>query len=117
MSITSEILALPDSEALEAPSGPYEGDLSPLAASVVRRWGEGRHEGLKWQGFTFSSGIVKPDSGVVASVWELLNDQPTLGAAAIRVANLLPGNNRVDVVVDVGWDSPLTYQIMFLIVN
>ena len=116
MSVASEVPVLPDSPTTAA-SPESSSDSGPRYAptSVQLRTGSGRHEGLSWVGFT--DPFTKPESTVVASVYELLNGVPVRGRAAIRVANVIAGSGRIDVVVDVGWDSPLSYVIKFVIYN
>jgi hypothetical protein len=82
---------------------------------VQLRVGNGRHEGISWVGFT--DPYTRPESTVVASVYELLNGVPVRGRAAIRVANIIAGSGRIDVVVEVDWTSPLSYVINFVIYN
>jgi hypothetical protein len=71
--------------------------------------------GLWNQGFNFPSGIVTPDSNVFANICELtsLGGTPFIGAATMRINNIAPGNDFVEVQIEVDWNWPLTIRIQF----
>ncbi|MEU4615236.1 hypothetical protein [Streptomyces umbrinus] len=116
MSIESEIPVLPDSPTTAAVSeSPSEIEPLAEATSVQLRVGTARHEGRSWKGFT--DPFTKTTSVVVAHAEELLNGAPVKGQAPIRVSNIIPGNGKIDCLIEVEWDSPLTYRVKFLIAN
>ncbi len=116
MSIASEVRVLPDSPTTAAtPESSSGAEPGIVAASVQLRFGTARHEGRSWVGFT--DPFTTTSSVVVAHAEELLNNAPVKGQAPIRVSNIIPGNGRIDCLIEVEWDSPLTYRVRFVIGN
>jgi hypothetical protein len=55
------------------------------------------------------------DSNVMVSISEMTtNDSPFIGNAAMSIANVAPFNHGAWVKVNIAWDRPLRFQLMFL---
>jgi hypothetical protein len=68
-------------------------------------------------------GAVSANSIVTATITELSNsstsnDVPFIGDATLRVDNIAPlASNQVQMRVEIGWDSPLLFQVRLLVSN
>jgi hypothetical protein len=68
-------------------------------------------------------GAISPSSIVTATITELTNsansnDMPFIGDATLRVDNIAPlAGNQIQMRVEIGWDSPLLFQVRLLVSN
>ena len=63
----------------------------------------------------FEHDQMSVQSNVMVSISEMsTNDSPFIGLAPMSIANVAPFNNGVWVKVNIGWDKPLRFQLMFV---
>jgi hypothetical protein len=88
--------------------------------STVWAFGEGKIKGLFTLTFNFGSDVtVTPFSQVAASITELdtPNRNPFLGQAVLSIDNVVPYTQRVVVLGNVQYGSPLDFRVNLIIAN
>ena len=85
----------------------------PLAASVFTAWHIYSGNGIF--NIKFEDPNMNVNSNVMVSIGEMSTDDvPFIGLAPMSVANVAPFDNGTWVKVNIGWDTPLRFQLMFL---
>jgi hypothetical protein len=87
--------------------------LQPFEAAFFSAWHVYSGNGVF--NIKYEDGSMNVNSNVVVSISEMTtNDTPFIGNAPMSVANVAPFNNGTWVKVNIGWDKPLRFQLMFV---